>query len=61
MLILCESLHNVLVGHARRKVRFILIPKNQFLKEKQIINDPRIQHTGAKFSFFEPFATKRKH
>ena len=34
---------------------FILIPKNQFMKEQpfssQILNDPRVQHTGAQFSF----------
>ena len=34
---------------------FILIPKNQFMKEKpytsQILNDPSVQHTGAQFSF----------
>ena len=41
---------------------FNLIPKNQFLKEQpytsQILNDPSVQHTGAQFSFFEPYATK---
>ena len=34
---------------------FILIPKNQFMKEQpfssQILNDPRVQHRGAQFSF----------
>ena len=34
---------------------FILIPKNQFMKERpyspQILNDPRVQHRGAQFSF----------
>ena len=34
---------------------FILIPKNQFMKEQpyssQILTDPRVQHTGAQFSF----------
>ena len=34
---------------------FILIPKNQFIKEQpyssQILIDPRVQHTGAQFSF----------
>ena len=34
---------------------FILIPKNQFIKEQpyssQILNDPRVQHRGAQFSF----------
>ena len=34
---------------------FILIPKNQFSKEQpyssQILNDPRVQHRGAQFSF----------
>ena len=34
---------------------FIWIPKNQFMKEQpyssQIINDPRVQHAGAQFSF----------
>ena len=34
---------------------FILIPKNQFMKEQlytsQILNDPSVQHTGAQFSF----------
>ena len=34
---------------------FILIPKNQFMKEQrytsQIVNDPNFQHTGAQFSF----------
>ena len=34
---------------------FILIPKNQFLKEQpyssQILNDPRVQHRSAQFSF----------
>ena len=33
---------------------FILIPKNQFMKEQpyslQILNDLRVQHTGAQFS-----------
>ena len=33
---------------------FILIPKNQFMKEQpyssQILNDPRVQHRGAQFS-----------
>ena len=35
---------------------FILIPKNQFMKEQPhsslIISGPRVQHTGAQFSFF---------
>ena len=34
---------------------FILIPKNQYMKEQpyssQIPNDPRVQHRGAQFSF----------
>ena len=34
---------------------FILIPKNQCMKEQpytsQILNDPSVQHTGAQFSF----------
>ena len=34
---------------------FILIPKNQFMKEQpyssQILNDPRVEHRGAQFSF----------
>ena len=34
---------------------FILIPKNQFMKEQpyssQILNDPRVQHRGAQFLF----------
>ena len=34
---------------------FILIPKNQFMKEQpyssQILNDPRVLHRGAQFSF----------
>ena len=34
---------------------FILVPKNQFMKEQpnfsQILNDPRVQHRGAQFSF----------
>ena len=34
---------------------FILIPKNQFMKEQpyssQILNDPRVQHRGAQLSF----------
>ena len=34
---------------------FILIPKNQFMKEQpyssQILNGPRVQHRGAQFSF----------
>ena len=34
---------------------FILIPKNQFMKEQpytsQILNDPSVQHTGAHISF----------
>ena len=34
---------------------FILIPKNQFMKEQlyssQILNVPSVQHTGAQFSF----------
>ena len=34
---------------------FILIPKNQFMKEQpytsQILNDPSVQHTSAQFSF----------
>ena len=34
---------------------FILIPKNQFMKEQpyssQFLNDPRVQHRGAQFSF----------
>ena len=34
---------------------FILTPKNQFMKEQtyssQILNDPRVQHRGAQFSF----------
>ena len=34
---------------------FILIPKNQFMKQQPytspILNDPRVQRTGAKFSF----------
>ena len=34
---------------------FILIPKNQFMKEQpyssQILNDPRVQHRGVQFSF----------
>ena len=34
---------------------FILIPKNQYIKEQpyssQILNDPRVQHRGAHFSF----------
>ena len=34
---------------------FILIPKNQFMKgqpySSQILNDPRVQHRGAQFSF----------
>ena len=33
----------------------ILIPKTQFMKEQpyssQILNDPRVKHTGAQFSF----------
>ena len=36
---------------------FILIPKNQFMKEQpyssQILNDPRVQHRGAQFSFLK--------
>ena len=35
--------------------KFILIPKNQYMKEQpyslQILNDPRVQHRGAQFSF----------
>ena len=34
---------------------FILIPKNQYMKEQpyssKILNDPRVQHRGAQFSF----------
>ena len=34
---------------------FILIPKNQYMKEQpyssQILNDTRVQHRGAQFSF----------
>ena len=34
---------------------FVLIPKNQFMKEEpyssQILNNPRVRHTGAQFSF----------
>ena len=34
---------------------FILIPKNQFMKEQpytsQNLNDPTVQHTGAQFSY----------
>ena len=34
---------------------FILIPKNQLMKEQpyssQILNDPKVQHTGARISF----------
>ena len=41
---------------------FILIPKNQFMKEQpcssQILNDPRVQHTGAHFSFLNPMRPK---
>ena len=110
ILVLCECLHNVLLGHDRVKVRdlenyrhiledvlkknsltnerrallltkpgfelihliinfcfvhlsyalstakqFILIPENLFMKEQlfssQILNDPRVQHAGAQFSF----------
>ena len=35
--------------------KFILIPKNQFMKEQpyssQILNDSRVQHKGAQFFF----------
>ena len=44
---------------------FILIPKNQFMKEQpyssQILNDPRVQHTGAHFSFLNRMRLKKKH
>ena len=37
---------------------FILIPKNQFMKEQayssQILNNPRVQHRGAQLSFLNP-------
>ena len=40
---------------------FILIPKNQFMKEQpyasQILNDPRVQHRGAQFSFLNRMRT----
>ena len=39
-------------------VEEFLIPKNQFMKEQpycsQILNDPRVQHSGAQFSFLNP-------
>ena len=41
---------------------FILIPKNQFMKEQpytsQILNDPSVQHTGAQFSFLNRMRPK---
>ena len=44
---------------------FILIPKNQFMKEQpyssQILNDPRVQHRGAQFSFLNRMRPNENH
>ena len=41
---------------------FILIPKNQLMKEQpyssQNLNDPRVQHRGAQFSFLNRMRPK---
>ena len=42
---------------------FILIPKNQFMKEQpyssQVLSDPRVQHTGAQHSFLNRMRTNK--
>ena len=45
IMVLCECLHNVLLGHVRVKVRDIEKYSSQFL------NDPSVQHTGAQLPF----------